>query len=57
MKETFPDVVYSEMATWLGRTPCKSCGTRVEFFEDEGFLVADIKSMGRHTSVCCEVKE
>lgn len=50
----FENLVYTEIATWLGRTPCKSCNTTVQFDADAGFLFAEVRSMGRAVSVCCE---
>lgn len=55
IKPTFSEVVYAEMATWLGRTPCKSCNTTVTFDVRCGLAVASIKSMGRFTSVCVDL--
>lgn len=52
IKPTFSEVVYSEIATWLGRTPCKGCDTTIFFGIEGNLAVASIKSMGRLTSVC-----
>ena len=55
IKPTFSEVIYAEMATWLGRTPCKSCNTTVTFDVRCGMAIANVKSMGRELSVCCDL--